>query len=135
MNQPLPFGPYLLLDRIAVGGMAEVFVATRPDRPGKLWALKRILPGLVEEREFVAMFVDEARIAAQVRHPNVSRTDDLGRQDGVYFIAMEYVSGVDLRTAVERARPKGLLPIPVVLRLMAQVCAGLDAAHRKTGPS
>ena len=104
------FGPYQLLDRVAVGGMAEVFKAKRSGVEGfeKIVAIKRILPHLSENKEFVDMFVDEAKMVAGLTHPNIVQIFDLGRIETSYYIAMEYVHGRDLRTIMKRARDKGL---------------------------
>lgn len=128
------FGPYQLLDRIAVGGMAEVFKAKRSGVEGfeKVVALKRILPHLSENKEFLDMFVDEAKMVAGLTHPNIVQIFDLGRIESSYYIAMEYVHGRDLRTTIRRAREKGLrLPLDLSLRVVSQVCSALEYAHRK----
>ena len=128
------FGPYKLIDRLAVGGMAEVFKAKRSGVEGfeKVVALKRILPHLSENKEFLDMFVDEAKMVAGLNHPNIVQIFDLGRIDRSYYIAMEHVHGRDLRTISKRAREKGLrLPLDLSLRVVSQVCAALEYAHRK----
>jgi serine/threonine protein kinase len=128
------FGPYELLDRVAVGGMAEVFKAKRAGVEGfeKVVALKRILPHLSENKEFLDMFVDEAKMVAGLAHPNIVQIFDLGRIEQSYYIAMEYVHGRDLRTIMRRARQKGLrMPLDLSLRVVSQVCAALEYAHRK----
>ena len=129
----IPFGNFLLIKRLAVGGMAELFLAQRPPEP-ELVVLKRILPHLSEEPEFVRMFLDEARIAAQLHHPNIVQTHALGNWDDNIFIAMEYVEGVDLRRAVaEEAKYGATVPFGVAARICAQVAAGLDYAHHSRG--
>ena len=128
------FGPYQLLDRVAIGGMAEVFKAKRAGVEGfeKTVALKRILPHLSDNKEFLDMFVDEAKMVAGLAHPNIAQIFDLGRIDKSYYIAMEYVHGRDLRTIMKRAREKGLrMPLDLSLRVVSQVCAALEYAHRK----
>src|SRR6266498_969639 len=98
MRTPIPYGGFLLLDRIAIGGMAEVFVARRREGPpGRLLAVKRILPTLAEDGEFLTMFLDEARVVAQLDHPGIVPIHELGKQGGGYYIAMDYVAGKDLR--------------------------------------
>ncbi len=132
---PERFGPYVLLDRINVGGMAEVFRGKKLGVEGfeRLVALKRILPSVSSDPDFIEMFVDEAKIAVQLQHANIAQTYDLGKVDEQYFIAMEYVSGVDLRTMWDRARQrKRLLPLVMSAYVVQKVCEGLDAAHRKT---
>ena len=129
----IPFGNFLLIKRLAVGGMAELFLAQRPPEP-ELVVLKRILPHLSEEPEFVRMFLDEARIAAQLHHPNIVQTHALGNWDENIFIAMEYVEGVDLRRVMaEEARYGATVPFGVAARICAQVAAGLDYAHHSRG--
>ena len=128
------FGPYELVDRVAIGGMAEVFKAKRAGVQGfeKIVALKRILPHLSDNKEFLDMFVDEAKMVAGLNHPNIVQIFDLGEIDESYYIAMEYVHGRDLRTIMKRAREKGLrLPLDLGLRVVSQVCAALEYAHRK----
>jgi serine/threonine protein kinase len=128
------FGPYVLVDRVAIGGMAEVFKAKRAGVEGfeKTVALKRILPHLSDNKEFLDMFVDEAKMVAGLNHPNIVQIFDLGRIEKSYYIAMEYVHGRDLRTVMKRAREKGLrMPLDLSLRVVSQVCAALEYAHRK----
>jgi hypothetical protein len=132
------FGPYRLIDRVAVGGMAEVFKAKRSGVEGfeKVVALKRILPHLSENKEFLTMFVDEAKMVAGLTHPNIVQIFDLGRIDASYYIAMEYVHGHDLRSIIKRARNKGLrMPLDLSLRVVSQVCSALEYAHRKKDES
>jgi serine/threonine-protein kinase len=133
MDDPIPFGRYLLGDRIAVGGMAEVFAAVRRDgAPRRLLALKRILPTLTEDRQLVGMFLDEARIAAQLRHPGIAAIHDLGRHGDAYFIAMDYVQGVTLRALLDRFRAAGgRLPVAVSALVAHDVAEALDYAHRE----
>lgn len=133
MNQPIPFGRYLLLDRLAVGGMAEVYVAVeRGDPSGRLFALKRILPTLAEDEEFVSMFLDEARIVVRLNHPGIVAMHDLGKHGDAYYIANEYVPGQDLRALLERCRGEGeRLPVPLVAYVGWRVADALDYAHRR----
>ena len=102
-TQPLRFGQYVLLDRINVGGMAEVFKAKAFGVEGfeKIVAIKRILPTMSEDDEFIKMFVDEARITVQLHHENIVQVHELGRESGQYYIAMEYVSGRDMRQVLD----------------------------------
>ncbi|AKQ67531.1 Serine/threonine-protein kinase Pkn6 [Myxococcus hansupus] len=128
-----PFGKYLLIKRLAVGGMAELFLSQRPPDP-ELVVLKRILPYLSEEPEFVQMFLDEARIAAQLHHPNIVQVHELGKEGDNIFIAMEYVEGVDLRRVMaEESKFGATVPYGVAARICAQVAAGLDYAHHSRG--
>src|SRR5438132_347275 len=138
MRQPIQFGQYLLLERLAVGGMAEVFVAKAFGVEGfeRLLAIKKILPTMGEDAEFVSMFVDEARIAVQLSHANIVQVLELGKHDERLFIAMEYVSGRDLRQLLDRYRRRGEpLPIPQACAIAARVCEALDYAHRKRDAS
>jgi serine/threonine protein kinase len=128
------FGPYVLLEKLASGGMAEVFRAKRAGVEGfeKIVAVKRILPHLSSNREFVDMFVNEAKMVAGLAHPNIVQIFDLGRIETSYYIAMEYVHGRDLRTIVKRARERGTpAPIPIALLMTSRVCLALEYAHRK----
>jgi serine/threonine protein kinase len=130
----LVFGPYRLIEKVATGGMAEIFRAARRGVEGfeKTVAVKRILPHLSDNREFVTMFVDEAKTVAQLAHPNIVSIYDLGRIHGSYYIAMEYVHGRDLRSILRRSREKELPLAPGLAVLIAsRVCAGLGYAHRR----
>src|SRR5512147_2381883 len=93
------FGPYELIKKIATGGMAEIFLARKAGVEGfeKFLVLKRILPHLAENEEFVQMFLHEAKVAVRLNHPNIVTIHDLGKEDGSYFIAMEYIHGEDAR--------------------------------------
>ena len=133
-----PFGKYFLLDRINVGGMAEVYKAKTVGVEGfeKIVAIKRILPSVAEDEEFIKMFVDEAKITSQLSHANLCQTFDLGKIDDTFYIAMEYVPGKDLRAVFERMNRRGeRMPLTLAAYVMARVCDGLDYAHRKRDPS
>lgn len=131
MSRPQPFGAYDLLARINVGGMAEVFKAVHRDTKRTV-AIKRILPSIAEDEEFISMFRDEATIASRLDHPNIAKIFDLGRVDASYFIAMEYIDGRDLRTITDNAtRRRTPLPKEFVVYVMSSLCAGLDYAHRR----
>jgi serine/threonine protein kinase len=137
VRQPVPFGKYLLLDRISVGGMAEVFKAKSYGVEGfeKIIAIKRILPTMGEDRDFIKMFIDEAKIAGQLAHANICQIFELGRIDGSHFIAMEYIWGKDLLQIQNRLRKlKQPMPVPMACFSMAKVLEGLDYAHRKRDP-
>src|SRR5437870_7396969 len=138
MRQPVQFGKYLLLDRIAVGGMAEVFAAKAFGAEGfeRILAIKKILPTMGEDPELVSMFVDEARIAVQLSHPSIVQVLELGKHDDTLYIAMEYISGRDLRQLLDRFRRRGHpMPIPYACAIAARVCDALDYAHRKVDAS
>jgi len=128
------YGPYTLLERIAAGGMAEVFKAKRSGVEGfeKVVAVKRILPHLSDNKEFVDMFIDEAKVVAGLTHPNIVQIFDLGKLDETYFIAMEFVHGRDLRSIQRRAKDKGLrLPLDLSAYVVSRVCSALDHAHKR----
>lgn len=132
-RQPIPFGKYLLLDRVNIGGMAEVWRAKTFGAGGfeRLVAIKRILPNIAEDEEFISMFIDEAKITVQLSHANIAQIHELSHLSGSYFIAMEYVSGKDMRAVFDRCRKKGEpAPIPLTCYLIAKCCEGLDYAHR-----
>ena len=132
------YGPYRLLERVALGGMAEVFKAKRSGVEGfeKVVAVKRILSHLSDNKEFVEMFIGEAKIVAGLTHPNVVQIFDLGKIDKSYYIAMEYIHGRDLRSILKRAKEKGLrLPLDLSVLIVAKVCSALEYAHRKKDES
>ena len=128
------FGDYTLLDRIAVGGMAEVWRARRRGVEGfqKTVAIKKILSHLTGSKDFVTMFIDEAKLAAQLSHNNIIQIYDLGKVGDDYFIAMEHVDGKDLRSILTAAQESGR-PIPPGLGLLivSAVASALHYAHRK----
>jgi serine/threonine protein kinase len=130
---PTDFGKYRLVKKIATGGMAEIFLAHRHDTPNKPIVIKRILPHLVKGGEFVSMFLDEARIAAQLNHPNIVQIFDVGQIAGSYFIAMEYVHGEDIRRIYNAAyRLQRSLPLSHSIRVIADAALGLGYAHKLT---
>ncbi len=137
LPNPIPFGKYYLLERINVGGMAEVYKAKAFGVEGfeRLLAVKKILSSIAEDEAFINMFIDEAKIAGQLNHPNIAQIFDLGKVDGSYFIALEYIGGKDLKTIFERARRLGeKVSIPRVCYFIMKVCEGLGHAHAKKGP-
>lgn len=134
---PQPFGQYTLLRRIAVGGMAEVYVAKTAGVAGfeKLAALKVIHPRLSEDEHFTQMLVEEAKIAVLLTHVNIAQTLDLGLVDGTYYIAMEFVEGADAYRVMRRCSElRKAMPIDVAAFVAAEMCNGLDYAHRKRDP-
>ncbi len=134
MKQPIPFGKYFLLERVNVGGMAEVFKAKATGVEGfeRMVAVKRILPSIAEDEEFITMFIDEAKIAVQLTHANIAQIFDLGRVDGSFFIALEYINGKDMRAIFNRSRQRGeQLPVPMSCYMIMKLCEGLDYAHNK----
>jgi serine/threonine protein kinase len=131
------FGKYLLVERIGVGGMAEVFKAKTFGAEGfeRLLAIKRILPHLVEDTDFVSMFIDEAKIAVRLQHPNIVTIHDLGRAEGTLFIAMELVQGRDLRAIYDvELKRRGRVPVGVATHVVMKMCEALHHAHFATGP-
>jgi serine/threonine-protein kinase len=125
------FGKFSLVARLATGGMAEIFLARLVGAAGfeKLVCIKRILPHLARDKQFVAMFFDEARIAARISHPNVCQVFELGEIDGSYYIAMEYLEGVPL-ACFRRHDYYGPAPEPrLVAGIAIQACEGLHHAH------
>jgi serine/threonine-protein kinase len=124
-------GRYELLIPIASGGMAMVWAARLKGSRGfqKIVAVKTMLPKLSEDPQFERMFLDEASLASQVRHPHVVEIMDLGEQDGVLFLVMEWIEGVPLSTLIKSARQSGGIPLPIAVRIAIQACGGLHAAH------
>ncbi len=134
MRDPIPYGRYLLLERLAIGGMAEVWLAEARDQPGRRLAVKRLLPTLADDPAFVTMFLDEARIGAQLAHPGIVTVLDLGREGSSYFMAMDYLAGQDLRALLARLRHDGSrLPVPLSTFVLAEAARALDHAHRAHG--
>jgi TonB family protein len=128
------FGQYTLLEKIAVGGMAEVWKARMRGVEGfqKTVAIKKILPYMTDSSEFVTMFIDEAKLAAQLSHPNIVHIYDLGKIGRDFYIAMEYVDGKDLRSLLNGARRLGLrLPFGLALLIAARLAGALEYAHNK----
>ncbi len=127
----IPLGPYQLVKRLATGGMAEIFLARRdgPEGFSRELVVKRILPHLAADPEFVQMFLAEARLAAQLHHPNVVTVYDFGHAEDSYYLAMELVRGVDLRALIVRA---GALPPHHAAKIASLVCEALAHAHALT---
>jgi serine/threonine protein kinase len=134
--EPAQLGRYRLLRKIAVGGMAEIYLARVSGAGGfeKDVVVKRILPQLAESDEFFAMFLDEARIAATLQHPNLVQIFDAGQAGSEFFIAMEYLEGADLQTVrrVLAGRQRGM-PLQHALFIVSSIAAGLHHAHEKLG--
>ncbi len=142
MTQPqhddLPrLGRYQVLNKLAQGGMAEIFVAKALGVMGfeRLVAIKLIHSHLTRDTDFVKMFIDEARIAMHLHHRNIVQVFDLDKANDTYFIAMEFVHGVNLYDVYERIASKGRwVDLPLSLYLIAEVCKGLHFAHTRIGP-
>lgn len=127
------FGQFQLEERIAVGGMAEVWKARMTGVEGfeKTVAIKKILPHLSESGDFEKMFIEEAKLAADLNHDNIVRINDLGRIEDSYFIAMEYVEGKDLRRILTAARKRGeRIPLGLSVLIGTRLASALDYAHR-----
>jgi serine/threonine-protein kinase len=129
------FGGYTLLEQIGVGGMAEVFLARHSGVEGfeKEIVIKRIRPHLSAQPSFVNMFLGEAKLAAQLSHPNIVQIYDLGKIKDSYFIAMEYVSGRDMSSIIPKCKASGIpFPVEYALKIASNVCEALYYAHTKT---
>ena len=128
---PRWFGGYEVLGFLARGGMAELYLARRSGPSGfeKLVAVKRILPELSAEPDVVDLFLNEARLAATLQHPNIVQVHDVGEEDGCFYLAMEVVGGLDVRTLMRRAH--GPIPLEVGLGIAIGVCAALHHAHEQ----
>ncbi|MFO0725021.1 MAG: protein kinase [Myxococcota bacterium] len=138
MRGPVPFGRHLLLERIAVGGMAEVFRAKSFGVEGfeRFVAVKRILASMAEDQDFIRMFIDEARIASHLSHQNIIQIYELGKHEGLYFISMEYVGGRDLRALLDRQKKlREPLDPAMACFIISKVAEALDYAHRKRDPA
>lgn len=123
---------YRVLEKLEAGGMAEVFRAESEGLEGfsKQVAIKRVLPHLSEKTKFIAMFLDEARLSAQLSHSNVVQVFDIGRGDNTFFIVMEFVDGVNLKAIAESFATSGQrMPIQVAAYITTEICKGLEYAH------
>jgi len=131
--QARQLGKYIILDQLAVGGMAELFRAMITSVQGfeKLIAIKKILPHLAGDEDLVSSFIDEAKLAALLHHQNIVQIYDFGRLEETYFIAMEYLLGKDCRIINSKATERGIpLDRPNALFIVSRICAGLDYAHK-----
>lgn len=125
---------YRIIKRLGTGGMAEVFLARQVGiaQFEKLVAIKTILPNQLSNQEIVNMFIDEARLAAQLGHANIVQVYDFGITQGVFYIIMEYIRGASVADLLSEAYEKGeVIPLDIALHIMSAVCQGLDYAHRK----
>lgn len=129
-NSPRRLGRYQLLERIAVGGMAEVYKATAQGLSGfaKTVVVKRLLPQHQRDQELLTMFVDEARLLGRLRHPNIAEVYDIDHEGNEYFFALEYVDGVELRDLLE-AKTTEPLPIDQALWITIELARALGYAH------
>jgi serine/threonine protein kinase len=132
---PLPFGRYQLLERLAVGGMAELYRARSVASAGvsKAVVVKKILPAFAGQRDFVRMFVNEARIAVTLSHGNIAQVFDFGEVEGEYYLAMEYVRGQPLSKVIRRAHALGLpwIPEEYAVFIALEMSKGLQYAHTR----
>ncbi|MBA2538576.1 MAG: serine/threonine protein kinase, partial [Deltaproteobacteria bacterium] len=129
------FGPYLVYERLGVGGMATVHRALERGIEGfeRIVALKRLLPHLAEDASFIKSFVREAKLASLLSHHNIVQIYELGRVGTEYFISMEYIDGRDIRRILRHARKvSGAPPIHVTVGLLIQLAEALDYAHTKS---
>ncbi|MBN1209997.1 MAG: serine/threonine protein kinase [Myxococcaceae bacterium] len=135
---PQSFGKYQLLKKLATGGMAEVWLARQGGIEGfvKNVVVKRILPHLAEDAEFLEMFRNEALIAANFNHPNIAQVYEFGEANGTYYIAMEYIHGEDLGRVMRKAWSAGQwIARPLAIRIVASACEGLYYAHTRVDGS
>jgi eukaryotic-like serine/threonine-protein kinase len=131
------FGKFELVRKIAIGGMAEIFLATHvgPEGFKKHVAIKRILPHLTEDNDFVTMFLDEARLVARFNHPNLVQIFELGQVKKNFFLAMEYVQGSSMSKVVKACNKKKMpFPLEYGAKILSYACEGLEYAHNFTDP-
>ena len=132
--EPKQFGKYVLLKKIAVGGMAEIYRAKTYGVDGfeKELVIKRILPHCSADKDFVDMLIAEAKLSVLLSHANIVQVYDLGRVGDDYYISMEFINGVNLRDITYRCREnKTPLPTEIAVYIGSEICKGLDYAHRK----
>jgi len=136
--EPKKFGRYVLIDKLAVGGMAEIYKAKTYGVDGfeKLLAIKRILPHCAADSDFVSMLVDEAKLTVLLSHANIVQVYDLGKVGDDYFISMEFIQGTNLRELIRRVgEEEGKIAEELAVYITSEICKGLDYAHRKTDSS
>jgi hypothetical protein len=132
VTTPRQFGKYVLIRKLAEGGMAEIFLAKQTGAEGfeRDVVIKCMLDHFTKYPDFIAMFLDEARLAARLHHPNIVQITDLGVADNRYFICMEYLAGEDLDAVISAAHYRGEgIPTPIAARIMLSVLEGLEFAH------
>ena len=133
---PQQFGPYTLHQLVGRGGMAEIYRATMPGIGSfeKVLAIKKVLPHLAENDEYITMLTDEARLVVGLNHANIAQVYDLGQIDGSYYIAMEYVHGVDIALIIKDAkRQERFTPYEHTAYMISGLCMGLHVAHHALG--
>lgn len=131
-TEPIAFGKYFLVRKLAEGGMAEIFLAKQVGAEGfeRNVVIKRMLSNLSSAPDFVNMFLDEARLAARLAHPNIVQIHDLGQAEGCYYICMEYLAGEDFSTVLRAAsKRREYVPMGIVLRVIIEAAHGLHFAH------
>src|SRR5262245_25882286 len=136
VDRPVRLKKYEILHPLATGGMAEVHLArtTGPEGIEKLLVIKRLLPELAQNKQFVRMFLDEARLAVALDHVNIVQVYDVDEVDGAVFYAMEFLHGRDVRQIARRLRARGIrLPLEQALAILIPTCAALHYAHEMTG--
>ncbi len=132
--EPQEFGPYSLVEQIAVGGMAQIYLAKIRGIAGfeKYLALKLLHPSYADDDQFIEMLIEEAKIAVRLNHVNIGQVFDLGHHDDRYYISMEYIDGPDLFKMMRRLTERDIdVPIDVATYIAQELCTGLDYAHRK----
>lgn len=132
--EPKPFGKYFLMERLAIGGMAEIYKAKTFGVDGfeKQLAIKKILPHYSADTEFIAMLTDEAKLVVKLSHTNIVQIYDLGKVGDDYYISMEFIDGINLREVLNRGKELNKkLPLPLCLFIISEIAKGLDYAHSK----
>lgn len=130
LDAPEPIGTcgrFELLEEVAAGGMGSIFRARDPEEENRLVAVKRMLPQLTLDPAFIGMFMDEARLASQLKHENVCRVFELGQEDDSYFLAMEWVEGASLAELIDERGAD--IPLAIVARILVDAAQGLAYAH------
>ncbi len=133
-NLPQVFGRYLLVQRLSRGGMGEIFLA-KHGLAGfeKLAVIKKVLPHLAADKQFISRFIDEAQVAIKLQHVNVAQVFEVGRVGDEYFLALEYIEGRDLRRTLSLlGSRKQRLPVDLALFIGREMANGLAYAHRRT---
>lgn len=125
------FGPFEVVGRLAMGGMAEILLARETTRTGptRYLVVKRILSQYLDDPDFVGMFLDEARVLMRLSHPNICHVYRFGEVDGTHYIAMEWINGAPIGRIIRRARDAGGVPVPIAVRIAALVAEALHHAH------
>src|SRR5271170_1563847 len=140
--QPRPMSDsqqrYRVVEKLESGGMAEVFRAESEGLQGfrKQVAIKRVLPHLSSKKKFISMFLDEARLSAQLTHSNCVQVFDIGVGDSAFFIVMEFVDGANLKAIIEHIKKIGRdFPVEAAVHISLEICKGLSYAHELTDPN